>query len=664
MNSIFPRPFEGELIWSAVARYKRRNRRTFKAVLNDLGMLANRRFEMLAPQRLRQLAAGLPFEMGLSAECILRRHTLFNYILATSPDEFAEGCMEFLLGSANSGHRLRIRALLRMRADTCARYCPECREDDLAEYGESAWRSMHQLPAVNFCSKHATRLVTSKVPFSGESLTALDDVPHSASQERASERELRFAQQSALLLQEDVPCQNMEAVTASIIRRAFGDRALGKPVKAVTEIVERALKLLGEDEPASAAPCPVARQLLNGRPNVPPMLWVAAAVIADADISKLLAEGRKTPPRESGPWPCLNAECTDFERPLIRTAPKFGGEMIFKCPSCQFSYARALPLVRDPSLVHGFAFRAIRSSDEWMDTIRKLWTKAGMTWSDLSLKLGKTKAEIGRAALEAGCEDTPNLSLKSFRIKRDGRQLRLDARRAAHRDRWMRLLARWPDLTLEEKYGEVRDARAALRKSDPVWLDAHKPPTRDALRVRSVGWIQRDRQYVEFLETRRAEVVALSPNSRRSARMIATWLKGKLALRGLILAKLPGTKEALFRYAETDADFVARKVAEGAGMEVDPSTSGFELDDFLTQIGLKWVYLRSERKRTLIASAIKTHPSLSYLIPLMARFERTRTGLRSSRSLYGKPRTQRSRQGDNESEARLLGTEREDPQSG
>ena len=145
-------PFPDELIGSVLIRTARHRGLGLKDFTPRLGYSKRSKIPLLLSQRLEAIAhatRATPLEL-------LHHHTPFRYITAfMSPketDRFAEtiidgsqGNLASLVQSVTIGGRQ-------------ARYCPDCRTEDLATFGDSYWHRKHNLPFIDYCHRHSTAL--------------------------------------------------------------------------------------------------------------------------------------------------------------------------------------------------------------------------------------------------------------------------------------------------------------------------------------------------------------------------------------------------------------------------------------------------------------------------------------------------------------------------
>ncbi len=120
------------------------------------------------PGNLRLLSSCLPTRTDLAAEMMLWEMTLFPYYAAFADRANRDAAMAALI----EGEGAQGRALLGMNARShklsAFRFCPECRDEDIAEFGETYWRRAFQVEAALACPKHQRMLLASDCQLEGK----------------------------------------------------------------------------------------------------------------------------------------------------------------------------------------------------------------------------------------------------------------------------------------------------------------------------------------------------------------------------------------------------------------------------------------------------------------------------------------------------------------
>ena len=215
--SYFPELYPDELLYSTLARYH-----VHAGKLGPGGTasaLFGRRHEVAAydlPGHLDALADRLDPRRRIDADRLIDDGTLYPYYAAFRTEaERSRDRNALRTGAADLHIRLGIVAFTVPRL-VQLRFCPECRTNMIARFGEPYWRRAHQLPGALACPQHRCPLRLSATPMrrgSRHLFVAPDDsaCPPDAGpacravSEAALERLILLARASAELLHETAP---------------------------------------------------------------------------------------------------------------------------------------------------------------------------------------------------------------------------------------------------------------------------------------------------------------------------------------------------------------------------------------------------------------------------------------------------------------------------
>jgi hypothetical protein len=312
------------------------------------------------PGNLQLLSSCLPTSGNLTAEMMLWDMTLFPYYAAFADRENRAAAMAALL----EGEGIKGRALLGMNSRShkllAFRFCPECREEDLAEFGEIYWRRAFQVEAALACPRHSRMLLASdcqpagKYRFQAASVENCRDdaVPVASTTDAAViERLASLASAVQRFLANPPPALSRlelrEAYRRRIaevgIARTRGDKYGAALNQAMQDHWGRALGFLGpQAETDDEASWPTRLATSNYGHSVVRHLLLGGLLDAAQD-----GRFRRDRPFGDGPWVCENPLADHGGTPTIATC-KLGrsyGEGaragIFEC-SCGYVYTRRL----------------------------------------------------------------------------------------------------------------------------------------------------------------------------------------------------------------------------------------------------------------------------------------------------------------------------------
>lgn len=185
MINFFPKMYKDELLYSVVARYRRRcglaNKR---AITDDFYGKKQGIFSMLFPLHLNNISEVLPAGNTITGEKLLLEHTMYPLYTKFLSQEISEDIKESMLNKQNVS--IIVKTCLHSReanANKYLKFCPLCVSEDIKTYGESYWRREHQFNGVFFCLKHRIELQMSNILMTkiNNEYACLDDIEITAS---------------------------------------------------------------------------------------------------------------------------------------------------------------------------------------------------------------------------------------------------------------------------------------------------------------------------------------------------------------------------------------------------------------------------------------------------------------------------------------------------
>lgn len=165
MLNLFPRIYEGELLYSIVSRYKRvagivSKKALVKDLYSQLVSLNNLHF----PVHVYDLVNNIPPNNTINAESIIKNNTLYRPFTSFLSENKAQIILENMMQGRSCNPYAQIGLTgSKVKMNNTLLYCSSCIKEDIKEYGESYWRVLHQVPGVLYCKKHNKCLSKSKV---------------------------------------------------------------------------------------------------------------------------------------------------------------------------------------------------------------------------------------------------------------------------------------------------------------------------------------------------------------------------------------------------------------------------------------------------------------------------------------------------------------------
>ncbi len=152
----FPLPYSDELIYSVVARAGAHMGITSPKQLLD-EVFASRVVIATVdlPNHLKGLSRLYPKGSGYSVKRLAYDHTLFPLYAPFTTKDRRKQCLEKMSANSNGAIHLMLGvAASRLKQARYLRYCPECLQQQLTEYGEYYWKRQWQIVGADCCLEH------------------------------------------------------------------------------------------------------------------------------------------------------------------------------------------------------------------------------------------------------------------------------------------------------------------------------------------------------------------------------------------------------------------------------------------------------------------------------------------------------------------------------
>lgn len=204
----FPLPYPQELLYSTIARARVHDgevspKHLLDSVFGDRKVIAT----VDLPSHIEKIAAQYPGNLGLLAEKLITRHTLWPLYAPFIPDERRRAIVRWMkCESYGSSHLLAAGiAASRIKHKLALYLCPGCVKEQNAQYGEAYWDRRWQIPLSCFCERHGP-LHESNIHLYGENRHAFVDISEiqCSTELGVSDSDRRFTMLATPLLQIDV----------------------------------------------------------------------------------------------------------------------------------------------------------------------------------------------------------------------------------------------------------------------------------------------------------------------------------------------------------------------------------------------------------------------------------------------------------------------------
>lgn len=169
--AFMPTPYPDELWYSILCRYHvRSGNLAAKHSVEDIFGFPKQAVSIELATHLNSIVQRMP-NGYLSAHKILHEHTLFPYYARFWSADRKQS-VETALSSDEDTAVFKVGMYqASMQRPTFFRYCPQCYQEDITQYGEPYWHRQHQLADLNICTKHRCYLQATKLSLrNGEKL--------------------------------------------------------------------------------------------------------------------------------------------------------------------------------------------------------------------------------------------------------------------------------------------------------------------------------------------------------------------------------------------------------------------------------------------------------------------------------------------------------------
>ena len=167
MISNFPIPYQDELIYSVIARYAVHNGILSPKYLTE-ELFNNRNLTPTydLPSHIDTLASYLPDQYN--ALTLISQHTLLPIYQIFQTDTVMRHAMQALRSEQyQSLHTKLGKNASRIKSVSFFRFCPDCWQEQMEQYGEVYWKRSWQITGYEYCTKHKQPLFMSSIPCNG-----------------------------------------------------------------------------------------------------------------------------------------------------------------------------------------------------------------------------------------------------------------------------------------------------------------------------------------------------------------------------------------------------------------------------------------------------------------------------------------------------------------
>lgn len=428
MISVFLDPHPEEILYSAVAR------NTSSLNYLDLRSVGVTYFSdphtiatVVLPCRLEYLVPHLPLNTGHTVDILIDEHALLPFFMPFLLQARVTQLRSNMRGAQGMGVHMRAGLMAStVLLPNSLRFCPTCAAEVSEHHGEWFWHRQHQAPGVHLCSKHHIWLEmspvllahrqTRHVYIASENAISCLPPPRAVLHTPREAKLLAIAQSAEwLLVQKPLPL-GLEHLRERHVR-ALVKRGLAPFTGRVrmSEVLE-AFMAFNKEVPLTFLYCHLDVQSqdtwlarLLGKPDSalrPVQHLLLMNFLGETVSDYLLDRAGPTTPFGSGPWPCFNPVCLNYNTCIIRTCtitypPGLNGQPSgsFAC-TCGFTYGCAEPDPgRDDMYRRG---KIIAVGQVWESELREYWNDASLSVNKLAEPLGVDPRTVRHHAQRLG----------------------------------------------------------------------------------------------------------------------------------------------------------------------------------------------------------------------------------------------------------------------
>jgi Tn7-like transposition protein D/TniQ protein len=580
MIGMFPEFYPDELVFSACSRYhERMGYRSRESTGRDLFGKAVAKVSVDFPSLLEALIESCPWAQWKSADQLIQQHTLLPFFGPFVPAKRLVQIKADMQGSRGGSIHARLGVLTHNIRDRNLRFCPLCVGHDRANFPETYWHRLHQLPGIDVCPVHKVFLertsvnprtrkrseafVTAEQTIGNCSARYLDD------SNRDHQTLLQLAQDARWLLDQQQLSNdggNRERYFALLYSRELS--AYSGPVK-VARLCEQITGHFSE-ELLQRFNCKVetrynwVKKLLHeSAKSQHPIERLLMIRFLGATAKEFFDLPARRTPFGDGPWPCLNVVSSHFREAVINrydltsTNQHKNPKATFKC-GCGFAYFRIGP---DDSL-------AARYKATGFETVTTPW-------------LNELRYHVEMSAPLTALADRFHTTVEAIKYVLTNTAKPLDAQQSFHpicpiapksEKDWKAVRGRRRKMWLEQLTKNPATSRSVLCKQSPAlftwlnaydreWIQKHLPPR---LKQRGPGirtdWLEQDKQLAQAV---RQQADAMRNALGRPIRISTTCLAARIGKLAVLTKRghlLPLTRQVLQEVSETIEEYAVRRV--------------------------------------------------------------------------------------------------------
>ncbi|WP_256721514.1 TnsD family Tn7-like transposition protein [Paenibacillus odorifer] len=581
---MFPSPYPDELFYSLMARFHFWSRG--KSCSNTIGeLLGNQRLSAIVdfPCGLGALSARLTKSPLLQADAFIQNNTLIPFYQPFLSSKTVSAAIDKMKVGGNQGGG--VHSLFGYSGSNLnlfpshLRYCRECVEQDLMNYGETYWHRIHQINLLEECPQHHRPLELSSVPFRDRQhkyqFVDLNDLVHSLGMEHApcdiTAKRLwntkLLSSNIQFLLEHHIPPIGLEGLRKRYVTllQAAGYTTLTGKVN-ISLLSQDFITSFGQ-EFLSSLNCLPSPQNENNWLNlfarrldstINPMRHLLMMNFLNISASDFIADISNRHPFGNGPWPCLNVAADHFRKDVvhtvnIKTHPKEKDTLIgtFAC-ECGFVYTRYGPEQNNPDHER-YTYHYVKQYGEvWENKLkhmleiekksqREVAKRFRVSW--ITVKKYSAHLAVNKRSFQGALKNTNYLKQMEYR------------------NQWTNVQQEHPQKGKTELSQLYPRPFCWLKKYDKEWLNKNSPSLIKAKRYKPapIDWKGRDEALLPMCQHAIQQLLSLDKPVRITMNSIGETIKVVYMLTRYRL-KLPKTMSFIHPLLESHEDFQIRRI--------------------------------------------------------------------------------------------------------
>lgn len=544
MLSMFPRPYDNELLYSIVSRYHRQSGNIeIKTTLSEL--FGEERIFLSSdfPTKLNVLFERLKNFTIIKPLDFLKDHTPYLYYTNFLSPEITEKIQSNILSIRTNIHSSTGQMASTVKDSPFFKFCSMCTQEDFNQFGETYWRVSHQLPSVIICTRHGTLLKESYVRYRGGSPCQLQFAS------KDSQAKVKDIVRNKSLTQEEIICINDIALQSEILLKEpfnvgkdFFTNTYAHLLKVngytsfkgtiYQEDLRRDFinyfgeKILGvfQSYPADTDSNWLLSITRKHRKSFHPLRHILLLLFLKTtvrDFFNLEVRDSKLSPFPYGPYKCLNKYCPQFNKHVIKTinlkvctdTKKPLGE--FFCSTCGYTYTRLGPDLISPQ---EYLIRRIKDYGwVWKQKLVEFIDQRDLSYRATSREMGvDVNTVIKYYRLEKNLDDTPVAEEDADKIQ------------------WIELINKNPKASKKALRKLEPALFARIYRKDKEWLKIIIPNSPKKVINKRVNWGERDLETLKLIK----EYILKNRSEIKMCRITVSFIGVKINKKSLLQKKL------------------------------------------------------------------------------------------------------------------------------